>query len=130
MDILEELKFNPTADLSGFLKYRLDDIRDVIERSSARETAVRVGIGGFAKIVLKLLGINVFSYVSQIGKAVFSKDIRINNDMLEKIDKSELRCPDKTISLQMKEEIIKAERNGDSVGGKFKVIATGVPPGL
>ncbi|GAH93969.1 unnamed protein product, partial [marine sediment metagenome] len=92
--------------------------------------AVRVGVGGFAKIVLKLLGINVFSYVSQIGKAVFSKDIGINNDMLEEIDKSEVRCPDRTISLQMKEEIIKAERNGDSVGGKFKIIATGVPPGL
>lgn len=130
---LEKKLLNPRpghADLSGFLKYRLDDIRDVIERSSARETTVRVCIGGFAKIVLKLLGINVFSYVSQIGKAVFSKDIRINNDILEEIDKSEVRCPDRTISLQMKEEIIKAERNGDSVGGKFKVIATGVPPGL
>ncbi len=130
---IEKKLLNPRpghADLSGFLKYRLDDIRDVIERSSARETAVRTGVGGFAKIILKLLGINIFSYVNQIGKAVFSKDIRINNDILEEIDKSELRCPDSAISLQMKEEIIKAERNRDSVGGRFKVVAAGVPPGL
>ncbi len=118
------------ADLPGFLKYRLDNIRDVIERSSARETAVRTCIGGLAKIVLKTLGINIFSYVSQIGKVIFSKSIEINDNTLKEIEKSEVRCPDKTISSQMKEEITRVKKLGDSVGGKFRVIATGVPPGL
>ncbi len=121
------------ADLNGYLKYRLDDIRDVIERSSARETAVRVAAGGFAKIVLKLLGINVFSYVNQIGKVAYKKEIKVKNidkNILKEIESSEVRCPDRVVSLQMKEEIIKAIEAGDSIGGKFKVIATGVPPGL
>jgi len=130
---LEEKILNPRpghADLVGYLKYRLDDIRDVIERSSARETAVRVCIGGFAKIILKRLGINILSYVTQIGKVIFSKDIKVSSSILKEIEKSEVRCPDKIISLQMKEEIVKAKKRGDTVGGKFKVIATGVPPGL
>jgi chorismate synthase len=130
---LEEKILNPRpghADLVGYLKYRLDDIRDVIERSSARETVVRVCIGGFAKIILKQMGINIFSYVKQIGKVIFSKDIKVSSGMLKEIERSEVRCPDKIISLQMKEEIIKAKKKGDSVGGKFEVIATGVPPGL
>lgn len=130
---LEKKLLNPRpghADLPGFLKYRLDDIRDVIERSSARETAARVCTGGFAKIVLKLLGINIFSYVNQIGKAILSKDIEVDDNILKEIERSEVRCPDKNVSIKMKEEIIKAQKQGDSVGGKFKVIATGVPPGL
>lgn len=118
------------ADLPGFLKYRLGDIRDVIERSSARETVVRTCIGGFAKIVLKMLGINILSYVNQIGKVIFSKNIEINDDMLKEIEQSEVRCPDKTTSFQMKKEITGAKKLGDSVGGRFRVIATGVLPGL
>jgi chorismate synthase len=121
------------ADLNGYLKYRLDDIRDVIERSSARETAARVAAGGFAKIILKLLDINVMSYVNQIGRVVLSKDIQandINKDVLDEIEISEVRCPDRVISQKMKEEIATAIEDGDSLGGKFKVIATGVPPGL
>jgi len=118
------------ADLPGFLKYRPDDIRDVIERSSARETATRVCIGGFAKIVLKLLGINVFSYVNQIGKIILRKDTELNDNILKEIERSEVRCPDKNTGNKMKEEIIKAGEQGDSLGGKFKVIATGVPAGL
>lgn len=118
------------ADLTGYLKYRPDDIRDVIERSSARETAARVCIGGFAKIVLKLLGINVFSYVNQIGKITLIKDTELNDNMLKEIERSEVRCPDKNTGNKMKEEIIKASEQGDSLGGKFKVIAAGVPAGL
>ena len=133
---LEEKLLNPRpghADLNGYLKYRLDDIRDVIERSSARETAARVAVGGFAKIILKLLNISVFSYVNQIGKVVLSEEIdisSINKDILEEIEVSGVRCPDKKISLKMKEEILSAIEQGDSLGGKFKVIAKGVPPGI
>lgn len=118
------------ADLTGFLKYRLDDIRDVIERSSARETAARVCTGGFAKIVLKLLGINIFSYVIRIGKINLSKDIELNDNILKEIERSEVRCPDKKTGIKMKGEIINAKKKGDSLGGKFKVVATGVPAGL
>jgi chorismate synthase len=121
------------ADLNGYIKYRLDDIRDVIERSSARETAARVAAGGFARTVLKLLGISIFSYVYQIGNVVLEnrvKEENINESMLEEIELSEVRCPDKKISLKMKEEITRVIKNGDSIGGKFRVIATGVPPGL
>ncbi len=118
------------ADLPGFLKYRLDDIRDVIERSSARETAARVCTGGFAKIVLKLLGINISSYVIQIGKINLGKDIELNDNILKEIERSEVRCPDKNTGIKMKGEIINAKKKGDSLGGKFKVVATGVPAGL
>jgi chorismate synthase len=118
------------ADLTGFLKYRSDDIRDIIERSSARETSARVCTGAFAKTVLKLLGINIFSYVIQIGRKILSEDIKITGKVLKEIEKSDVRCPDKKVSLQMKEEIKKAAKNKDSLGGSFKVIATGVPPGL
>ncbi len=124
------------ADINGYLKYRLDDIRDAIERSSARETAARVAAGGFAKIILKLLGIDIFSYVDQIGGVTTDSEIKINNssrgntDLLKEIELSEVRCPDKAKSLKMKDEIQKAMNNGDSIGGKFRVVATGVPPGL
>ena len=118
------------ADLPGFLKYRLDDIRNVIERSSARETAARVCCGAFAKIVLKLIGINILSYVVQVGRISLKKDIEITGKKLKEIENSEVRCPDKETGLRMKKEIIKAKENKDSVGGRFKVIATGVPAGL
>ena len=118
------------ADLTGFLKYRLDDIRDVIERSSARETAARVYAGGFAKIVLKLLGINIFSYVTRIGKINLGKEIELNDKILKEIEQSEVRCPDKNTGIKWKGEIINAKKKGDSLGGKFKVLATGVPAGL
>jgi chorismate synthase len=130
---LKKLLLNPRpghADLTGFLKYRLDDIRDVIERSSARETAARVCTGGFAKIVLKLLGINIFSYVIQIGKINLGKDIELNDNILKEIERSEVRCPDKNTGIKMKKEIINARKKGDSLGGKFKVVATGIPAGL
>lgn len=124
------------ADINGYLKYRLNDIRDVIERSSARETAARVAAGGFAKIILKLLGIEVFSYVERIGDVAIDSEVGIENSsggnkaLLKKIESSEVRCPDKEESSKMKEEIKKTISNGDTVGGKFKVIATGVLAGL
>jgi chorismate synthase len=135
-DIIPGALLNPRpghADLNGYLKYRLDDVRDVIERSSARETASRVAVGGFAKIFLELLGIRIFSYVYQIGNAVLGYELKaeeISKKVLGEIEFSEVRCPDKKISLSMKEEIKKVIKNGDSVGGRFRVIATGVPPGL
>ena len=118
------------ADLTGFVKYRLDTIRDVIERSSARETAVRVCIGGFSKIILNMMGIRVYSYVNQIGKVILKKEVTLDKETIKLIEKSEVRCPDGDISLKMREEIIKAKKYGDSLGGRFKIIAAGVPPAL
>lgn len=121
------------ADLNGYLKYRLLDIRDVIERSSARETASRVAAGGFAKIVLKLLNINIFSYVCQIGKVILEEELQTretDKGILKEIETSDVRCPDKKTSVKMKEEVLKAMKSGDSLGGKFRVVVTGVPAGL
>ena len=149
---LEENLLNPRpghADLSGFLKYRLESIRDVIERSSARETAVRVCVGAFSKLVLKHFDINIYSYVEQIGNAgfwlvktkiknkklIYTLNALLQGDInivqiLEDIEKSPVRCPDEEISKLMIEEIDKAKNEGDTLGGKFKVIASGLPPGL
>lgn len=136
----EESLLNPRpghADLSGFLKYRLESIRDVIERSSARETAARVCVGAFSKLVLKHLDINIYSYVEQIGnkKLAGTLNVLLAGDVnivqiLEDIEKSPVRCPDEEISKLMIEEIDKAKNEGDTLGGKFKVIASGLPPGL
>jgi len=123
------------ADLAGLLKYNLDSIRDVIERSSARETAARVCAGAFARIALKLVGINIFSYVEQIGNVIFNEVIDTSSneldwELIKKIEDSEVRCPDEKVSARMKEAIIKAKEYGDTLGGKFKVIAKGLIPGL
>ena len=119
------------ADFTGFIKYRLNTIRDVIERSSARETAARVCVGSFAKIALEIIGIKVFSYVNSIGKVALNKSINIQGkEVLNAIEKSELRCPDVPITKKMMKEIDLAKKAGDSIGGSFKIIITGTPPGL
>ncbi len=119
------------ADLAGFLKYRLSTIRDVIERSSARETAAKICVGSFARIALGIIDIKVFSYVDSIDKVAFNKPVNIKNKkVLNAIEKSELRCPDESITKEMMKEIDLAKKSGDSIGGSFKIIITGVPPGL
>jgi len=119
------------ADLTGVLKYRLKTIRDVIERSSARETAARVCTGAFAMIALQLMDINIFSYVERIGN--ISMDIQPNigdSSIRDLIEKSEVRCPESQCSEKMIQAIEKAKKNGDSLGGSFRVIIKNVPPGL
>jgi chorismate synthase len=129
----EKILLNPRpghADLTGFLKYRFNNIRDVIERSSARETAARVCVGGFAKIALNLFGIKIYSYVTRIGPVSFEDKIKLEKETVKKIEESAVRCPDEKISNKMEKEILKSKAHGDSLGGKFKVIAVGAPPGL
>lgn len=119
------------ADLTGFIKYRLNTIRDVIERSSARETAARVCVGSFAKIALEIIGVKVFSYVRSIGKVSFTESINIQDKkVLNAIEKSQVRCPDVSSTKKMMKEIDMAKKAGDSIGGSFKIIITGAPPGL
>lgn len=117
------------ADLSGYLKYGLADLRDVIERASARETAARVAAGAMAKLLLREFGIEIFSFTVAIGK----RGARVEGnweDVRKKAEASPLRCPDRDVEEKMVEEIDRARERGDSVGGIFQVIALGVPPGL
>ena len=115
------------ADLVGMLKIASDDARDILERSSARETAARVAAGGIAKALLAELGVEVYSYVRRIGSVELPKDVPVERAA---IDVSECRCPDETTTRAMKELIDDARAKGESLGGEFVVIAEGLVPGL
>ena len=123
------------ADLAGALKYDHRDMRNILERSSARETAMRVGLGAIAKRVLSEFGIGFGSYVIQIG-TVRSSELKVQGsekDLLQAFDKAEkssVRCPDEDASKRMVRLIDKAIKEGNSLGGVFEVFITGLPPGL
>ena len=121
------------ADLAGVMKYDLDDIRNVLERSSARETAMRVAVGAVCRKLLEEVGITVGSRVYQIHNIVDTTIV--DNDMNLKelndtVDASPVRCLDKDAEKKMMNVIDEARNNGDSVGGSFEVIAKGLPYGL
>lgn len=124
------------ADLPGALKFSQEDIRNVLERSSARETAMRVALGAVAKKLLSVFGISTGSFVTRVGRAEAPLMIEAwasEEDLAaisEKAEKSDLRCSDPKAAKKMRQEIDKAIRAGDSLGGIFTVFATGVPPGL
>lgn len=119
------------ADLAGALKYDQRDIRNILERSSARETAVRVAVGALAKRLLSEFGINVMSWVVEIGG---TKWVRTGKTapagLFRKAEASEVRCPDLRATSSMKTRIDDARKAGDSLGGVFEVVLTGLPPGL
>jgi chorismate synthase len=119
------------ADLAGALKYNFPEARYVLERASARESAARVAIGGLAKLFLREVGIEVFSHVVAVGGAVLKKDVSWEQ-IRGLAERSEvlLNCADPDAERQMKEEVDKVLRTGDSVGGIFEVVAHKVPPGL
>lgn len=118
------------ADFAGMIKYGLDDARPVLERASARETAARVSAGAIAKLLLAEFNINIGSYVTEIG-GVGSNLQKLSFDERFKLaEESEVRCPDENASLKMIEAIDKARDDGDTLGGIFEVIATGVMVGL
>ncbi len=123
------------ADLAGSMKYDHKDIRNILERSSARETAMRVALGAIAKKFLAEFGIGVWSYVIQIGSEkteVISGHAK-ERDILKLFKKAEgspVRCPDREASEKMVEIIDKAIKEGNSLGGIFEVFLTGVPVGL
>ncbi len=125
------------ADLVGLIKYQHEDIRDVIERASARETAARVAAGALCKIFLGEFGIEIFSWVLQIGahrwKGVLSeKKLTMGKlrSLFEKTEKSPVRCPDETVSKKIVALIDETKKNGDTLGGVFEVAAANVPVGL
>ena len=115
------------ADLAGMLKYGADDARDVLERASARETAARVAAGGVAKRLLDICGIEIRSYTRSIGEVSASIPARISWTAVEA---SPVRSPDRRAGNLMVAAIDAARARGDTLGGVFTVIATGVPPGL
>jgi chorismate synthase len=116
------------ADLAGMQKYAFDDLRNVLERSSARETTARVAAGGVARKLLSEFGITINSAVYSIGAAVFDKERAAL--LAAKADDSEVRCPDEEATEKMKAEIDAARRARDALGGEFVVVAEGCPPGL
>ena len=119
------------TDLAGSLKFNHTDARNVLERSSARETAARVACGGLAKLFLRYFAIEVLSHTTAIGKARVPAGFLATWDQLEAIRDDELvRCVLPDLSQDMVREIEKAQKDGDTVGGTFEVVARGVPLGL
>ena len=116
------------ADLAGMQKYAFEDLRNVLERSSARETTARVAAGGVAKKLLAEFGVTVNSAVYRIGAAYFDKERAAL--LADKADDSEVRCPDEEATEKMKAEIDAARYARDALGGEFVVVAEGCPPGL
>lgn len=116
------------ADLTGVKKYNRQDIRDILERSSARETAARVAVGALAKQFLKACGIEVVSQVIDIG-GVSVDETRIDRSCIGDTA-SELNCYDPAAEEAMKKAIRTAKEDGDTLGGVFEVIVRGVPLGL
>ncbi len=122
------------ADLAGALKYGTKDIRDILERSSARETAMRVALGAIAKKFLADFGVVLGSYVTQIGKVPSHAGKNISAADLQSLflaaERSPVRCPDEKASRNMVRHIDRAIKEKTSLGGTFTVFATGVPVGL
>jgi len=129
------------ADLVGNQKYQFGDIRPVIERSSARETAMRVACCTLARIFLKEFNIQIGAHVLRIGSVGYRswEEIRsITNSLIDKgaetiykkADQSDVRCLDEKLSNQMRDEIKSKRKEGSSLGGIYEIIVTGLPPGL
>ncbi len=131
------------ADLVGKYKYQYDDIRNVIERASARETAMRVALSSIARRLLGELGIRIGSHVFSIGSAGYKDREALDASLMKMIklehgaeeiaieaDESEVRCLDKDIAEKMVQQIKRAKKLGDTLGGIFEVYVSGVPMGL
>ena len=116
------------ADLAGALKYGFNDVRNVLERASARETAARVAAGGVARALLHELGIEVWSFTAEVGGVAL--DPAGATRSREEADASPLRCPDPAAEERMIARIDEARSAGDTVGGVFEVVARGLPIGL
>ena len=116
------------ADLAGMQKYAFDDLRNVLERSSARETAARVAAGGVARKLLAEFGVEIHSAVYRIGAVAYSKEMAAED--AHRADESDVRCPGPEVSEAMKADIDAARYARDALGGEFVVVARGCPPGL
>jgi chorismate synthase len=118
------------ADLAGVIKYDRQDARDILERSSARETTMRVAIGGACKLLLAEVGIDIIGHIVSLGVVQAKTDGLTFAQIRERSEASEVRCADPVAEKQMIEAIDAAKAQGDTIGGVFEVIAVGVPIGL
>ena len=119
------------ADLNGAIKYGHRDMRNVLERSSARETTVRVAAGAVAKKLLSLVGIELVSHVVEIGGIKANVDPSLTVEAIkERTENSPVRVADSNVEQDMMNAIDEAKQNGDSIGGVVEVIATGMPAGV
>jgi chorismate synthase len=119
------------ADLAGFVKYGHEDMRNVLERASARETAARVAVGAIARQLLRAVGTEIASHVVSIGSASIADPLALTFDDIRAIaSETALHCSDAAVEERMIAEIDRARDAGDTMGGSFEVIAHGVPPGL
>ena len=119
------------ADLVGAIKYNHRDIRNVLEKASARETAIRVAVGAVAKRLLAEFGMHVYSYTVAIGGVMVALGKHLSvEEAFERAEKSEVRCPDEATSEKMVARIREAKHKGDTLGGIFEVVVTNPPLGL
>jgi chorismate synthase len=118
------------ADLVGTLKFGLTDVRDVLERASARETAARVAGGAVAKTFLRALGVEIRSHVLQIASVIAPRREHLSVEDFEDVDSSPVRCLDADAGRAMVSEIDSLRRANESLGGVFEVRAFGLIPGL
>ena len=119
------------ADLAGAMKYGHRDIRNVLERSSARETTARVAVAGVAKRLLREFGITILSHVTEIGGVRIAGDLDLAWDEIRRrAEASEVRCADPEVERAIIAAIDAAKEKGDTLGGVFEVVALGCPVGL
>ena len=116
------------ADLAGAAKYDFDDVRNVLERASARETAARVAAGAVARALLAEIGVDVWSFTAEVGGVAC--DPSSARRSRAEAEESPLRCPDAAAEERMVARIDQVRAEGDTAGGVFEVVATGVPIGL
>lgn len=118
------------GDLVGYYKYNTGDIRDIIERTSARETAIRSAVGALCKNILEELNILIRSKINSIGQ-IFDDEIDLfDNNCYSKIEESELRCCNSKIEQKMKDEIDICSKDGDTIGGSIFISMKGIPMGV
>lgn len=118
------------ADLNGAIKYHQRDMRNILERSSARETTIRVAVGAVARQLLAVFGIRLGGQVLQIGDVVAKRQEVSLDELIARTEESPVRCLDKEAESQMMALIDKAKEEGDSLGGIVEVRVEGVPIGL
>ncbi len=118
------------ADLNGYIKYDRSDIRDVLERSSARETAIRVAVGSLCEYALLKLGVQMVSFVKAVGKVSLNDVDYDNPALIENIEKSPVFCPDEKTGDLMIAQIEQAKKQQDTIGGVVEVVAKNVVCGL
>src|SRR5919106_2936682 len=118
------------ADLTGLLKFGHSDVRDVLERASARETAARTAAGSIARAFLATLGVGIHSHVTRIGSVEAPRREDLVPQDFERVDEDPVRCLDPEASAAMVEEINRLRKANESLGGSFEVRAFGLVPGL